>query len=249
MFGDACILDGDEEALKITPTPDHIDQENKNFDDADPYISFYDRYFRQKITTEKSEIQSIRVQMQNDSRVEPTIFAEIRDLDMNLKQEANVKLTSTIEQKDPVDVEFIFNLKHLPVGDYYFVLRPVDISSTDLIENGDESIYDVITEDMFKIKIDKGGNYNEGLEASYNGTDYLNSNLLDSEVQFDGDIAVTSENNYDLFFEQVYSSGNTYLITPGYCMIGGQKVYPVDTHITIDGPSKGKNRIRNRYFK
>ena len=32
MFGDACILDGDEEALKITPTPDHIDQENKNFD-------------------------------------------------------------------------------------------------------------------------------------------------------------------------------------------------------------------------
>lgn len=243
MFGDACILDGDEEALKITPTPDHIDQENKNFDDADPYISFYDRYFRQKITTEKSEIQSIRVQMQNDSRVEPTIFAEIRDLDMNLKQEANVKLPSTIEQKDPVDVEFIFNLKHLPVGDYYFVLRPVDISSTDLIENGDESIYDVITEDMFKIKIDKGGNYNEGLEASYNGTDYLNSNLLDSEVQFDGDIAVTSENNYDLFFEQVYSSGNTYLITPGYCMIGGQKVYPVDTHITIDGPAKGKNRI------
>ena len=242
MFGDACILDGDEEALKITPTPDHIDQENKNFDDADPYISFYDRYFRQKITTEKSEIQSIRVQMQNDSRVEPTIFAEIRDLDMNLKQEANVKLTSTIEQKDPVDVEFIFNLKHLPVGDYYFVLRPVDISSTDLIENGDESIYDVITEDMFKIKIDKGGNYNEGLEASYNGTDYLNSNLLDSEVQFDGDIAITSENNYDLFFEQVYSSGNTYLITPGYCMIGGQKVYPVDTHITIDGPAKGKNR-------
>ena len=243
MFGDACILDGDEEALKITPTPDHIDQENKNFDDADPYISFYDRYFRQKITTEKSEIQSIRVQMQNDSRVEPTIFAEIRDLDMNLKQEANVKLTSTIEQEDPIDVEFIFNLEHLPVGDYYFVLRPVDISSTDLIENGDESIYDVITEDMFKIKIDKGGNYNEGLEASYNGTDYLNSNLLDGEVQFDGDIAVTSENNYDLFFEQVYSSGNTYLITPGYCMIGGQKVHPVDTHITIDGPAKGKNRI------
>ena len=46
-----------------------------------------------------------------------------------------------------------------------------------------------------------------------------------------------------LFFEQVYSSGNTYLITPGYCMIGGQKVHPVDTHITIDGPAKGKNRI------
>ena len=243
MYGDACILDGDEEALKITPTPDHIDQVNKNFDEANSYISFYDRYFRQKITTEKSEIQSIRVQMQNDSRVEPTIFAEIRDLDMNLKQEANAKLTSTIDQEDPVDIEFIFNLEHLPVGDYYFVLRPVDISSTDLIENGDESIYDVITKDMFKIKVDKGGNYNEGLEASYNGTDYLNSNLLDDEVEFEGDIAITSENNYDLYFEQVYSSGNTYLITPGYCMIGGQKVHPVDTHVTIDGPAKGKNRI------
>ena len=243
MFGDACILDGDEEALKITPTPDHIDQENKNFDDENSLISFYDRYFRQKITTEKSEIQSIRVQMQNNSHIEPTVFAEIRDLDMNLKKESNAKLTSTIDQEEPIDIEFIFNLEHLPVGDYYFVIRPIDISSTDLIENGDESIYDVITSDMFQIKIDRGGNYNEGLSASYNGVDYLDSNLLDGEVQFDGDIAVTTENNYDLYFEQVYSNGNTYLITPAYCMIGGQKVHPVDTHITIGGPSKTGNRI------
>lgn len=243
MFGDSCILDGDEEALKITPTPDHIDQENKNFDDENSLISFYDRYFRQEIVIEKSEIQSIRVQMENNSRIEPTVFAEIRDLDMNLKKESNAKLTSTIEQEEPIDIDFIFNLEHLPVGSYYFIIRPIDINSIDLIADGDESIYDKITADMFQLKIDRGGNYNEGLDASYNGVDYLSSNLLDGEVQFDGDIAVTSENNYDLYFEHVYSDGNTYLITPAYCMVGGQKVHPVDTHVTIDGPSKGKNRI------
>ena len=166
MFGDGCILDEGEEVLKITPTPYHIDQENKNFDDQKYLISFYDRYFRQKIETEMSEIQSIKVQMENNSHLEPTIFAEIRDSDMNLIKEANTKLKSTIDQEEPIDIEFNFDLKHLPAGEYYFVLRPVDISSMDFIENGDESKYDVITPNMFNVKYDRDGTYKGGLEAS-----------------------------------------------------------------------------------
>ena len=194
LNGEGCILDEDEEALVLTPTPYHFDQENKNFDDTnnlDDYcISFYDRYFRQKISITKSEIQSIRVQMHNKTQIEPTIFAEIRDNDMNLLKETNVKLQSTIDEEEPIDVEFVFNLEHLPVGDYYFVIRPVDISSTDLV--GDT--YDVVTANDFLVKYDKSGSYNNGLEASYNGVDYLNANLLEDQIDVDGDIVNVSDN-------------------------------------------------------
>ena len=33
IFGEGCILDDDEEALKITPIPFHVDQQNKNYDE------------------------------------------------------------------------------------------------------------------------------------------------------------------------------------------------------------------------
>ena len=49
-------------------------------------------------------------------------------------------------------------------------------------------------------------------------------------------------NNPDLIFEHVYSSGNTYLITNGSAVVLGEKVYPLDTHVTIDGPSTHGDR-------
>lgn len=247
-YGEACILDENEEALKLTPTPYHIDQENTAFnndtDNIEDYcISFYDRYLRQKIKIEKSEIQSIRVQMHNKTQMQPTIFAEIRDSNMLLIKETNVKLPSTIEEEDPIDIDFVFDLKHLPTGDYYFVIRPVDISSTDLSINGDESIYDIISPNHFLIKFDQTGNYEQGLDASYNGVDYLNANLLEDQIDVDGDIINVSDNNYDLCFQETYSKGNTYLIEPAACMVNGEKTYPMDTHVTIDGPAKNANRI------
>lgn len=249
-YGYGCILDDDEDALKIYPTPDHIDQENKNYDDDDEdinanLISFYDRYFKQLIHTEKSEIQSIRVQLKNESSLEPTIYAEIRDNDMNLLKESNIVLPSTVENDDPIEVEFTFNLTHLPIGDYFFILRPVDITTTDIAQSDNGSLLDNIGPQSFQIRYDRGGNYTEGLEASYNGVDYLPANLLDDQVTWDSEnsVAIAYETNYDLYFEQVYSSGNTYLINPAACMVMGQKTYPIDTHVTIDGPSRNGNRI------
>ena len=49
LLGDGCILDEDENAMVLMPTPFHVDQENKNYDPDDNFISFYDRYFKQKI--------------------------------------------------------------------------------------------------------------------------------------------------------------------------------------------------------
>ena len=162
---------------------------------------------------------------------------------MNLLKESNTTLESTINDESPTTVEFIFNLKHLPIGEYYFVLRPVDITTVDLAQNGDETIYDTIDASSFTVRFDKGGNYNESLDASYNGVDYLESRMLEDQVIYEGGLIEIHNNNFDLFFEQIYSSGNTYVINPAPCLVMGQKTYPVDTHVTIDGPSKIGNRI------
>lgn len=240
MFGSGCVLGGEKDALKLTPIPTHVDQYNNMYDEEDSWISFYDIYLRQKIDIEKSEIASIKIEVKNSTNIQPTIFAEIRDSNFNLRKEANTVLPITGE--DSTIIQFNFNLQHISTGEYYFVLRPVDISSTDLTANNDESLTTIITEDSFQIRYDVHGNYNNGLDASYNGTDYLEARLLSAEITED-DIVEVSDTNYDLCFEQIFSSGNTYVIQPASCIVAGQKVYPFDTHVSIDGPSNQGNRI------
>lgn len=234
-FGPAYILGHEENTLKLIPTPIHIDQNNLNTVADSEWISFYERYFRQTIKIEKSEIKSIHVQLSNGSDITVSVFAEIRDINFNLLQEANITLEPTgIDSY--VDVYFEFGLQHLPIGHYYFVLRPVNVDKVDIYLNGDEDEYDTITADMFQIRYDAEGSYGGLLEASYNATDYANAILLDDAIINATDM-VTLSDNIDLYFEQIYSEGNTYEITPGAAVILGQKTYPVDTHVTIDGPS------------
>lgn len=237
MFGPAYILGQTENDLKLVPTPIHIDQSNTEYDAENQWISFYERYFRQSIRIEKSSIESIKVHMQNKSNLSVTVYAEIRDIHFNFIQESNAILEPTTEDNYQ-EITFDFGLNHLGVGHYYFVIKPIDISKADLIMNGDEVLDDYIGEDTFLIKYDRGGNYYEGLEASYNGVDYLNAYLLEDQLESDDDFNMSlHENNFDLYFEQIFSSGNTYLITSGAAVVHGQKVYPIDTHVTIDGPS------------
>lgn len=245
LFGIGCILGQDEESLKLIPTPYTIDQSNNNYSEENPWISFFDIYLRQEIEIHKSEIQAMRVTIRNTTNLMPTVFAEIRDSDFNLIKETNVKLPAQTEDAGE-EIDFIFNLQHLPLGQYYFVIRPVDINSADLTANGDETQYDTITEDSFQILCDRNGNYNQGLHASYNGVDYLESRLLESElksVTTDGFIE-TEDENFDLCFEHLFSSGNTYIIQNiAPCIVMGEKIYPIDTHVSIDGPSPSGNRI------
>ena len=237
MFGPAYILGQQEDDLKLVPTAIHVDQSNTYYDNEQQWISCYERYLRQNISINKSSIESIKVHMKNDSNLTIPVYAEIRDINFDFIQESNAILNPT-DEDGYQEVEFNFNLHHLGVGHYYFVIKPIDISTADLIVNGDETEYDNISEDTFLIRYDRGGNYREGLEASYNGVDYLNAYLLEDQLENDDDFnIVLHENNFDLYFEQVFSSGNTYLITPGAAVVHGQKVYPIDTHVTIDGPS------------
>ncbi len=245
MFGTGFILGESENALKLYGTDKHTDQVNYNYNENSYFMSFYDRYIKQLITIKKSSIETIRVYMANYSQITTTVYAEIRDKNLRLIQEANATLAPTplnSEDDTKFNIEFHFNKKHLPIGDYYFIIRPVDISSTDLTLSGDGVPYQEITEDSFLIKYDADGNYNRGLQVSYDGATYLDARELpELTVTMPGD--TISENNPDLFFEEVFSSGITYVIDNKFsAVILGEKVYPLDTHVTISEPSEKGNR-------
>ena len=264
ICGTGFILGESENALKLYATNLHVDQSNLNYNEEVYWVSFYDKYLRQPIDIDKSSIETIRVHMINDTNITTTIYAEIRNNDFELLQEANATLVpSAADGYNTID--FNFNLKHLPIGRYYFIIRPVDISSTDLVNNGDEVIYttsantlqampegytanttipDTILPEHFCIRYDADGNYNKGLEASFDGETYLEANLLEENLTVDADGDTDSENNPDLYFEEIFSSGNTYLIDDeAGAVVLGEKVYPLDTHVTIDEPSDEGNRI------
>ena len=240
MFGPGYILESTEDALKLTATPIHSDQQNLNYDSDNSWISFYERYFRQGIHIEKSAIETIKVQMINNSKFTVMVHAEILDDDLTSKGISSVQLEPTTDENEYTNVNFDFNIDHLPLGDYYFVLKPVDISNVELTKSNNETI----TPDDFKIRYDRGGNYTEGLEVSYNGTDYLEARRLEDQYDdIEDAMVVMHDTNFDLYFDHVFSSGNTYLISGGTAVVNGEKVYPMDTHVSIGGPSTLGNRI------
>ena len=265
ICGTGIVLGEEENALKLYPTTQTIDQSNpfELADETQPGLSFYDVYIRQPIDIEKSSIEAINLELLNLSNVEVTIYAEIRDTDFDLVGETNAILPPSKDNEYDT-ISFVFSLDHLPLGRYYFILRPVDVSAIDLAKNGDEVLYDTITEDMFLVKYDNEGNYSNteeddeeaivaddavlyndeiGLFASYDGNEYREARYIDTtpstEIVANRDIP---EKNFDLCFEQVFSSGNTYLINNGAAIVLGEKVYPLDTHVSIDGPSTTGDR-------
>ena len=117
MFGPGYILESTEDALKLTATPIHSDQQNLNYDSDNSWISFYERYFRQGIHIEKSAIETIKVQMINNSKFTVMVHAEILDDDLTSKGISSVQLEPTTDENEYTNVNFDFNIDHLPLGD------------------------------------------------------------------------------------------------------------------------------------
>lgn len=246
-FGNHYILGEGEEDLKLIPTTDYIDQSNYHYAEGDNkcWISFYDRYLRQSIYIEKSSIESIILHMKNLSKIDVTIYAEIRDSNFDIVKEASAILKPFNEEaKDPYSITFNFDKHHIPVGHYYFVLRPVDVSLTDLTISGDE-YNDIILPEQFLVRYDFDGTYEHELQASYDGSNYLDAYLLEDQLLNEDAFSESNpENpNYDLYFEERYSSGNTFLINPGAAVVFGQRVDSYDTHIKIRDPSHRGDRV------
>ena len=255
LHGESFIIGEEEDAFKLTATTDYIDQININCDDENKWISFYDRYLRQSLCIEKSSIESIILHMYNDTTITPTIYAEIRNSDFEIVQEANTTLPPTLDE-EYTEVTFNFNKYHIPTGVYYFVLRPVDISETDYESQDDALTYNsgIIGVESFRVKYDIDGDYHgnttdfgdttdteimRGLEASYDGSNYLDAYLLQDQFVTAEDLSSldTADPNYDLYFTETFSSGNTYLIQKGEAIVSGEKIQPFDTHVKINAAS------------
>ena len=69
--------------------------------------------------------------MINNSKFTVMVHAEILDDDLTSKGVSSVQLEPTTDKNEYTNVNFDFNIDHLPLGDYYFVLKPVDISNVD----------------------------------------------------------------------------------------------------------------------
>lgn len=229
-FGPGYILGSDENALKLSPTTEKIDQQHNLFSEEDYTISFYHQYLKQSIDIEKSEIYKINCHLRNTSGSEVTVWGEIRNFKNEIISETHTSLPTAYEQKFQ-EVSFIFNLKHLPIGRYYFCIRAINISNTQVTDNNIE----LLDESMFVARYDKEGRYEQGLSTSYDGFNFTDTN---DDVDFiDGEVEYIL--NSDLCFTHYYAheDGYTYTIQPGAAVVLGEKTLPIDTHITIDKSS------------
>lgn len=239
IAGTHFIKGGDEDTFKLTPTPEHIDQSNLNYDSASCWLTFGERNIRQLIRTQKSEINTITVTLKNTSDYQINVTAEIHNaIDNNL---LSTQSTIVPKKSSEIDVNFNFNLKHLPVGEYYFVLKGISLSNTESFITDSDTVLSTPTIDDFEIKYDITGSYNQGLSVSYDGGDnYDNINVTSGTSQ--------TTVYADLYFKESFSNGITYLIEPGVAVIMGENVPLLDTHITIRGPSSQGDRIDMVYI-
>lgn len=256
LHGDAFIYDSDEDAFKLIPTSSYTDQSNLNYNtDGDEdggdfklcWLSLYDTYLRQSIRITKSGIETISVQIKNSTNLKVPIYAEIRDENNTLIKTSSANLlpyedtnTNNIDD-DYQTINFNFNIQNILTGDYYFVIHPISISVANL-NIGPE--YNEIYPEDFLIRYDIDGTYHKdgtdnnltGLEASIDGATYLPAYILNDEDFYQE--ADLNDPNYDLYFEEKFSSGVTYLLEKAHtAIIDGEKVTSFDTHVKINGPS------------
>lgn len=253
LHGDAFIYDSDEDAFKLIPTSSYIDQSNLNYDiDGDDILplcwtSLYDTYTRQGIKITKSGIEQISVDILNRTDLKIPIYAEIRDINNKLIKTSSATLLpyEDINKNDIDDdfqnIIFNFNIQNILTGEYYFIIHPISVSVANLNVGPN---YNEINKDDFLIRFDRDGTYHKdnnnnfiGLESSIDGENYLPTYLLDdNNINADLDLV---DPNYDLYFEEKFSSGVTYILDhPSTAIIDGEKITSLDTHVKINGPSK-----------
>ena len=222
ICGEAFILDDDENAFKLTPSSNNIDQANYNYDSNIHWLDFFDIYLKQCLYIEKSGIDSIKIEMTNRTNLEVPIKAEIRDNNNKLiVSSADVKIKPISEQEGEYqEIIFNFNKQNIPIGEYYFIIYPVSVSKLckdvyDRIYNSNINFHFEIQvkKNDFQIRYDINGSYHEtlnedieedsdnfiGLEVSENGSDYLPAYLgVEDAVISEG----SATYNYDLSSKQ-----------------------------------------------
>lgn len=115
------------------------------------------------------------------------------------------------------------------VSKLYFVIKRTNLNEIDLVDEGDEPIFDPDN--------DLGVFYTE-YSPSPEKNIYC---MINSGTRFE-------ETGYNIWFKEVYANEQTYLCTGGEAIIGGEKVHCIDTHISIEGGNSYGNVVSYVYL-
>lgn len=235
--GKAIVISAGENAFRLTKSSTKYDQHNRNVCEDEEYkwYSFYSKYLRQTINITKTELNSITVKLRNLTYIKTDVSFSIKSVETGEVMGSNI--VELPAHTDLLEHEIIFDIKYLPIGDYYFIVDPININSVDLAINGDEdeNIIDWNTNPI-AIMYDYRGNYNKSLKESDDGTFYgpLNVNVENQRKEYYPEA--------DLWFEEKFSSDNVYIVEQARAQILGQSVLALDTHVNILGSSEYGNR-------
>lgn len=269
--GKSYILGEDKDSFLLSPAPKrgnlYIDTQNITSRNKFKFLTLKNTGYKQKIRKTKTSLYSINIFLRNRYHKPVTVWFELRNPNENnliiAKQSIKIPphtdmeefevvfaqnyiptavgVNSLYAENDPDSVILNGRINNdlptniasmdgsLGIDEYDFIIKPLNMGLDDLApESGDENI--IIDEDTFGVFVDSTGGYGEKLYLTKNGgLEYQNT-------------------KFDLVFKDIYSSAPTYLCTGGDAVIDGHKVFPITTHIEIQGGSAFGNVVSLVYL-
>ena len=233
------ILGNEEDAFLLSPAPKragrYIDTMNLVSESKEKWLNINKYGYKQGIKKSKTSLYSIIVKLRNLYNRTVTVKFELQDDRGTVLKTSSVKVPAnttssefevvfaqdyvpTILGRSNSDIEEDNNflMSNRPNEEYihegntvydnqddknssvgatqlYLVVKPLNMSATDLFVNGDEDI-GVIDNETFMICADSEGKYGKLLQQTGNSGLYYEDTI------------------YDLYFKDVYSTKNTYLL-------------------------------------
>lgn len=239
LHGRSHILGSREETFMMTPAEkikgQYIDQYNENNCSQEDFrwIPIWEMYIRQKISINKTEIKNVFLKLRNLTNISVDVTFEITDVSEDM---IPLGIQTVRLPKNTTEEEFqvSFDLDYIPVGDYYLVIKAINLNTSDLApEFGEDELIDWDTHPL-AVLYDYRGNYNKSLKVSFTGKQYEPFNVVSNQKEYFPEA--------DLWFRTEYGGGYTYDVEPGEAQIDGDKVFSLQSHVLIDKGSDEGNR-------
>lgn len=173
-FGDGYALSPEEGAFVLTPVGSNEQIDQYNHGELN-WKSMSTVYVRQKIEIEKSSVEGIRVYLKNTSGANRIVHGELRTVETEYVDSdliSSYEVTVPASQTTGDYVDFLFNIHHLALEEYYIVLK---------------------YSDGIWIRYDNAGGYNGSLATSVDGIQYV---VEETDLWFEHKYATTQ--TYDV---------------------------------------------------
>lgn len=239
LHGKSHIIGSQEETFMMTPAEkiknQYIDQYNENSCSEEDFrwIPIWEMYIRQKISINKTEIKNVFLKLRNLTDINVDVTFEITDIseDMIPLGIQTIRLPKNTTEEE---FQISFDLDYIPVGDYYLVIKAINLNTSDLSpEFGENELIDWDSHPL-AVLYDYRGNYNKSLKVSFTGDQYEPFDVTTNQKEYFPEA--------DLWFRTEYGGGYTYDVEPGIAQIDGEKVFSLQSHVSIDKGSDEGNR-------